>query len=293
MKGDILNFFPRHAYLICVDSDGCAVDTMDVKHKRCFGPCMVAEWGLEQWEAPILKRWNEVNLYTMTRGINRFKGLAMVLGEADRLYQPIEGVRELQMWTDNAAELSNEALEAEIRRTDSAVLKKALSWSKAVNRAICELPWEVKKAFPGVKEAFMAAKASADICVVSSANRDAVEEEWQRFGLLDLVDLTLCQDAGNKAHCIGELKKKGFAADHILMVGDAPGDEDAAAENGVLYYPILVGREAESWERFRGEALPRFLCGTYAGGYQAERKAAFRENLGRDQAGDRAGTRFL
>ena len=35
-------------YLICVDSDGCAMDTMDIKHFNCFGPCMVAEWGLEQ-----------------------------------------------------------------------------------------------------------------------------------------------------------------------------------------------------------------------------------------------------
>ena len=58
-------------YLICVDSDGCAMDTMDIKHFRCFGPCMVEEWGLEKWAGPILERWNEVNLYTMTRGINR------------------------------------------------------------------------------------------------------------------------------------------------------------------------------------------------------------------------------
>ena len=25
-------------FLICVDSDGCAMDTMDIKHFRCFGP---------------------------------------------------------------------------------------------------------------------------------------------------------------------------------------------------------------------------------------------------------------
>lgn len=43
-------FEKKHDYLICVDSDGCAMDTMDIKHFRCFGPCMVEEWGLEQWE---------------------------------------------------------------------------------------------------------------------------------------------------------------------------------------------------------------------------------------------------
>ena len=66
-------FKRKHDFLVCVDSDGCAMDTMDIKHIRCFGPCMVAEWGLSEWEEPILARWNDINLYSMTRGINRFK----------------------------------------------------------------------------------------------------------------------------------------------------------------------------------------------------------------------------
>ena len=74
-------FTKKHDYLVCVDSDGCAMDTMDCKHFHCFGPCMVTEWGLEEWREPILFRWNEVNLYQMTRGINRFKALAICLKE--------------------------------------------------------------------------------------------------------------------------------------------------------------------------------------------------------------------
>ena len=66
-------------YLICIDSDGCAMDTMNSKHIKCFGPYMVKEWGLETWETSVLNRWNEVNLYTMTRGINRFQGLYRAL----------------------------------------------------------------------------------------------------------------------------------------------------------------------------------------------------------------------
>ena len=49
-------FVPGHQFLICVDSDGCAMDTMDIKHIRCFGPCMVKEWGLEEWAQPVLSR---------------------------------------------------------------------------------------------------------------------------------------------------------------------------------------------------------------------------------------------
>lgn len=39
-------FKKNKEYLICVDSDGCAMDTMNIKHIKCFGPCMVNEWKL-------------------------------------------------------------------------------------------------------------------------------------------------------------------------------------------------------------------------------------------------------
>lgn len=76
-------FHRKKEFLVCVDSDGCAMNSMDVKHIQCFGPCMVEEWGLDRWREPILERWNEINLYRMTRGINRFKGLAKALREID------------------------------------------------------------------------------------------------------------------------------------------------------------------------------------------------------------------
>lgn len=258
----LAQFEKQHDYLICVDSDGCAVDTMDIKHKRCFGPCMVAEWGLQAWERPILDRWDEINLYSMTRGINRFLGLAMALEEINEQYTRIDGIEDLRHWTEETQELSNPALEAAIARGGAPILKKALRWSQAVNTAIDALPWALKRDFPGVREGFEAVRDFADIVIVSSANRNAVEEEWERFGLLPLVDLILCQDMGSKAHCISELRKKGYSEDHILMVGDAPGDKAAAEINGVYYYPILVRKEKDSWKEF-SEAAQWLRNGTY------------------------------
>ena len=86
MRTNLNEFQKQKELLICIDSDGCAMDTMDIKHIRCFGPCMVEEWGLSAWEAPILDRWNAINLYTMTRGINRFQGLAKALTEIEDCY---------------------------------------------------------------------------------------------------------------------------------------------------------------------------------------------------------------
>ncbi len=272
-------FERKHDWLVCVDSDGCAMDTMDCKHFHCFGPCMVAEWQLEPWQEAVQARWNDINLYSMTRGVNRFKGLAMALTEVDAQYTPIDGVRELSDWANTSPALSNDALAAAVENGGHPVLAKALAWSKAVNAAIVRLPEELKLPFAGAKEGLAAAKSFADVAIVSSANRDAVVEEWEKFGLLAHTDITLAQDCGSKARCIERMLAFGYAPDHVLMVGDAPGDCDAAEKNGVWYYPILVRREGESWEELRTKTLEIFKNGGYAA-IQAEKKAEFLKNLG-------------
>ena len=63
------------------------------------------------------------------------------------------------------------------------------------------------------------------------------------------------------------------------MVGDAPGDCDAAEKNGVWFYPILVNWEEESWTGLREQVLAIFRAGEY-GSLQKEKKQVFIENLG-------------
>ncbi len=276
------SFEKKHDFLVCVDSDGCVMDTMNCKHFHCFGPCMVAEWGLEEWKDAILDRWNVINLFSMTRGINRFKGLAMALGEIDKQYKPIPGIEALQHWADTAPALSNDGVikAAAVAEGDAKLIfEKALSWSKAVNAAIVELDESLKVPYNGAKEGLAAAHAFADVAMVSSANRDAVEEEWGKFGLLEHTDIVLAQDIGSKAACIAEMLKFGYDVNKVVMIGDAPGDCDAAEKNGVHYYPILVNHEKESWDEAIATAFAKLQSGEFAA-YGAQKKQAFLQNLG-------------
>nr|HID12448.1 HAD family hydrolase [Anaerolineae bacterium] len=63
---------PKHDFFIGIDSDGCAFDTMEIKHKECFIPNTIKHWGLQ----PVSKYAREaaefVNLYSRWRGINRW-----------------------------------------------------------------------------------------------------------------------------------------------------------------------------------------------------------------------------
>ena len=279
MDTNLNQFKKKKDWLICIDSDGCAMDTMDLKHIRCFGPCMVEEWGLSEWKAPILERWNEINLYAASRGINRFRGLVKMLKEVNISYCPISGLETLENWVENTEELSNQALERALSEKESHCLKKALSWSRKVNESIEALPRKDKKAFAGVKEALSFAKESADLVIVSSANLEAVKEEWQENGLLTYVDLLLAQDTGSKAYCIQKILEKGYDRSHVLMTGDAMGDYDAAKKKGVFFYPILVRHEKESWEEFKTTAVPKLLQEDFSGEYQERKITEFIRNF--------------
>ena len=279
MYNSVTEYQKQKEFLICVDSDGCAMDTMDCKHIHCFGPCMVDEWELGEWKDAILKRWNDINLYTITRGINRFKGLAMALVEINEQYTKIEGIEDLVEWAENSPELSERNLKANLEKEHKVALEKALKWSQAVNIAITKLPEEEKVPFAGALEGLKAAHAVADVAIVSSANREAVIEEWEEHKLLEHVDIVLTQEVGSKADCIAKLLEKGYKPENVLMVGDAKGDSDAAATNGVHYYPILVKREKESWDRFQEEAVKCFTENNYEE-YGKKMHDEFLRNLG-------------
>lgn len=70
----------------------------------------------------------------------------------------------------------------------------------------------------------------------------------------------------------------GYADDHVVMVGDAVGDKDAAEKNGVFFYPILVGSEAESWREFRETAVDKLIGRCYSE-YEQYKKEQFVSNL--------------
>lgn len=275
-----VNFNKSSDYLICFDSDGCVIDTMDIKHSLCFGPQMIRAWRLESWNYEILDRWKEINLYTITRGINRFKGLATALMEINEKYTPIEGVEKLYDWAYSSPELSDSSLGRIIlQKPNDGIFKKALEWSKAVNYDIDNLPIESKLPFPMVKEALAAASERADLAIISSANADAIIDEWQTHGIMKYINVMMSQADGSKAFCLERLISKGYDKNRVIMCGDSPGDMKAAEKCGVHFYPIIVGREEKCWSEFTSEALGRFFDGCYGGKYEEQKKKEFLKNL--------------
>ncbi len=275
MKRQFREYQKNKDFLICVDSDGSAMDTMEIKHRDCFCPCLIEEWGLEPYREKVLQIWKSVNLYSITRGINRYRALKIVMERINEQITPIEGVESLVRWLEVTPELSNAALIRYLEDNYSPFLSKALHWSQAVSSAIGQIPVEERRPYDGVAEALQAACLSSDIVVISAANPDAMDEEWELHGLAYFVDMILNQNIGPKKYCVSELLQKGYEPKKVLIMGDAMEDLDVARACGVCFYPIIFHKEEESWRKFEIEALERFYEGTYAGAYEEQLIAEF------------------
>src|SRR4051794_38815059 len=69
----------KHDFLVGIDSDGCAFDTMEVKHKECFIPNIINYYSLAGVSKYAREAAEFVNLYSKSRGINRFPALIEAL----------------------------------------------------------------------------------------------------------------------------------------------------------------------------------------------------------------------
>lgn len=262
---------PKHDFLVGIDSDGCAFDTMELKHKECFIPNIIYYYDLQGVSKYAREVAEFVNLYSKSRGINRFPALIETLQRLRRRPEvkargvPIPLPQSLMDWMKREKKLGNPALEQAAAESGDAELGRALEWSKAVNRSV---EWMVHGVppFPCVRESLQALADKADILVVSATPEEALRREWQEHGLDGYVRAILGQESGTKKDFLALAAK--YPAGHALMVGDAPGDHQAAVANKALFFPINPGDEETSWRRFLEEGLQRFLQGTFLGKYQ-------------------------
>ena len=119
----MIDFTPQHDYLVGIDSDGCAFDTMELKHKECFIPNTINYWGLQGVSKYAREAAEFVNLYSKSRGINRFPALVEALEWTNKRPEVkargihVDIPQSLLDWMKRETKLGNPALEKEVQKT--------------------------------------------------------------------------------------------------------------------------------------------------------------------------------
>jgi phosphoglycolate phosphatase-like HAD superfamily hydrolase len=271
----LIDLQPKKEYFIGFDSDGCVFDTMEIKHKECFCPNYIKYFELQPVSKYAREIWDFVNLYSKMRGCNRFIALIEAFKHLSQRSEVIKrhfaprNNAPLVEWTKKETKLGNPTLEKYAATVNDPFIDLCLKWSKAVNADIEEMVYGIAP-FPFVNESLEAILGKADAIVVSQTPVEALEREWKENNIDSYVRFIAGQEYGTKTEHIKCAAAGKYAADKILMIGDAPGDLKAASSNHALFFPINPGKEEDSWERFLKEGLQRFFNGTFKGSYQAK-----------------------
>lgn len=288
-RSDLSALDPAFPFFIGIDSDGCVFDSMELKHKECFCPAFVNQFGLQSVGRFARETWDFVNLYSKSRGLNRFHAARCALALLNerpevrqQLGAPID-VTDLETWLSSETQLSGAVLERYIldqgdALADDSILHACLRWSNDVMEAVKKIVHDL----PPISEAVEALKvihSQADCVVVSQTPSADLIREWQEHDIDRFARLIAGQEQGTKQEHLALAAGSKYPQDQVLMIGDAPGDHQAAEANGFLFFPIVPGRERESWRELLETGLDHFFHKTYAGAYQEGRLELFHQSL--------------
>ncbi len=280
----LIDLVKKHDYMICVDSDGCAFDAMEIKQKECFAPNFINAYNLQAVSKYARECWEFVNLYSVDRGCNRFiaiiKSLELLRNRKEVIARgfAVPDTTGLQVWVKTEIALGNPALEKAIEHTNDPALIQAYAYSIPANKDVEKIVRGVPP-FPLVRESLAKGAQAAEMVVVSATPAEALQREWTEHGLIEYMTVVAGQEVGTKKEQIRVAVSGRYDPMKVIMIGDAMGDLEAAKANGVLYYPINPGAEDASWERFYNEAFDKFIDGSFAGDYQESLIAEFKTYL--------------
>lgn len=262
--------------IFTVDSDGCAIDTMTYKHELFMAPLAAEKFNVQEGDRErFLENWSNINLYSKARGVNRFDGLVLTLKSID---YDVMNVDNLYRWVKESDTLSPDTLKSEIEKYRTDDLNAALEWTVAVNEGVAAGKGH-DDVFEGALEGLKKISELGKIYVVSTANREAITNEWTRYDLIEFVDGIYGQDSGKKEDTIASFITDGTDPHQIIMIGDSPGDLVAAENNGAWFYPILVGSEKESWNELIENVADKFATGEFTQADHDHYKQKFWDNL--------------
>ena len=162
MASVLTDFTKKREFLVCMDSDGCVMDTVSIKHTIVMCPELIRVFALDDHADFVASAWEEINLRNITRGLSRFESVVLVFDRLKNRGIEVPGSEDISAWVNTSAELSTASLQHELLRTGSLALRKLQEWNNACNRRIQALE-PTFEPFPGVEESLRQLHAVADL----------------------------------------------------------------------------------------------------------------------------------
>ena len=267
---------PEKNFFVGLDSDGTVFNSMELKHKDCFVGCLIRAFSFAPIAHEVHLVWNYVNIFSKTRGTNRFKALILTFDYLSKMESVIKSginipkLDSIRDWLISNKPLTNEILKKIIfdsTENEKPYLENAFIWSENVNETVKKTVFNLPP-MHGALNAMSKIKKFADIVVISNTPIKTLNREWSENNIESNVLYIGGQETGTKIEMLNAVAKNKYKNENILIIGDSFGDLNAAKNINALFFPILPLKEEESWELFNQKAFQSFLDESFSGEFE-------------------------
>ena len=196
-----------------------------------------------------------VNLYSKSRGINRFPALIEALEWLQKRPEvQARGVEDRDSrpgWSSGSrreTKLGNPALEAAVEDDGRSGSEAGAGLVEGRERSD-RRDGPRRAAVPvRARDAWKSCNGKADCSSSRPRRTKRSKREWEEHDLAKYVARDL-RPGNRHQERIARRRQASIRPNHTLMIGDAPGDYKAAVANNALFFPINPGAEEASWRR--------------------------------------------
>ena len=277
------NINQKYDFFVGIDSDGTVFDSMNIKHSTCFVDPLIKIYNLLIIENEVKKIWKQINLFSKNRGINRFEALYIffrelknneILNKKGYLFPSLSIINyfkemNIPMTSENFLKFKNKIDSNQFKH-----VKKAIKWSDEVNKKV-ESVLNNLSPLSKASSAIKYLSSRADLAVISNTPFNTLYRDWKNSKISSDISLICGQECGGKTDILNSLIKDKYDKNKVLMIGDSPSDYYAAKNNKVLFFPILPGKENESWKFLLSKGFFDFFSLKYDGRIQDKKIIEF------------------
>lgn len=278
-------------FFIALDSDGTIFNSMKIKHDLCYFKPLIEVFELEEIYDEVYKTWSYINLYSHSRGINRFKALIKAFDYISRMKKTMEmnialpNMKNIKNWLDSNTIFCEKSLTDFLSemslKNDKKDEKKILKWSKEVDRLVDSLSFKFE-IFDGVIDALKLVHKKADIMVLSNTPLHALNKNWKYKNLYKYVKIIGGQETGTKYDMLIAATENKYKKNRILVIGDSNSDYFPAKSIESNFFPIIPHKEIESWSAFINEGADKFFSDSFSNNYQSSLLEKFNSSFNKE-----------
>lgn len=245
---------PETTRLVVVESEGAVFDSLAFRHEHGYLPAFVGRfaWGADP--AVCARIWRAVALRSRLRGEDPLVLLPVALRLLNGRYPSVRRAAVARSLEVRASAPGPAGAKAD--RTEDPAWRLARDWLSMAEGLLRDAG--PSEAFPEAREflaRLVAGSPRSDVLVHSRLPEALALHRWEMAGMGGCFGRIAGRERGDMTEYLRSALDSGYDVRPMLVIGSCRSSWVAAQASGARFYPIIPGKEGESWKALASGAF--------------------------------------